>query len=54
MKKLTKFLAGLFSVYWLLLAHVSLNFLDTPPHLVKYPKMGSIRLLRKICTQLIQ
>ena len=43
MKKLAKVLALLFAVYWLLLAHVSLNFLDAP-HLVKYPKMGTIRL----------
>ena len=32
MKKLAKFFTVLFAVYWLLFAHVSLNFLDeTPP-----------------------
>ena len=44
MIKLAKLLAVVFAVYWLLLAHVSLNFLDAP-HLVKHPKMGSIILL---------
>ncbi len=31
MIKLAKLLAVLFAVYWLLLVHVSLNFLDPPP-----------------------
>ena len=40
MKKLSKFLAVLVAVYWLLLAHVSLNFLDKAPSISRASENG--------------
>ena len=47
MKKLAKFLAVLFAVYWLLLAHVSLNFLDKTPPLSEISKNGKYKIILK-------
>ncbi len=47
MKKLAKVLALLFAVYWLLLAHVSLNFLDAPPPLGEVSKNGNYKIVLK-------
>lgn len=45
MKKLAKSLALLFAAYWLLLAHVSLSFLDSPPAISRTSEDGQYRVL---------
>ena len=45
MKKLAKFLAVHFAAYWLLLAHVSLNFLDPPPAISRASEDGQYEVI---------
>ena len=45
MKKMAKFLAVLVAAYWLLLAHVSLSFLDPPPAISRTSEDGQYRVL---------
>ncbi len=45
MKKLAKLLAVVFAVYWLLLTHVSLNFLDPPPAVSRASEDGQYKVI---------
>ena len=47
MKNLAKLLAVFFAAYWLLLAHVSLNFLEKKPSLSEVSKDGQYKVLLK-------
>ncbi|PJG59918.1 DUF6201 family protein [Aeromonas cavernicola] len=45
MKKLAKIVFVLFAVYWLLLAHVSLNFLDVSPPISRLSEDGKYKVI---------